>query len=398
MIIRDITDRKTWERDLLVAKEKAEESDRLKSAFLANMSHEIRTPMNGILGFLDLLSSEDIDAKSRQKYMHVVNLSGQRLLDTINDIIEISKIEAGEQEVKNSAVDISEMMKYHLDFFQLQAKQKGIDLFVPERILFRKTFIETDKNKLDSILTNLIKNAIKFTVNGSIELGNYIENDSLVFYVKDTGCGIPKGKIEAVFERFIQADTSITRSHEGSGLGLTIAKAYVHLLGGKIWVESEVDKGSTFYFSIPYKSNLGKKRISDAQEVLSDEYSKETIILVAEDDATSFQYLEVVLKKKNITLFRAVNGKEAILIFKQNPDISLILMDIKMPGMDGFEATKEIRKLNKKVPIIAQTAYALSGDEEKARKAGCNDYIAKPIRSAELFILLDKYLIPSVSG
>jgi CheY-like chemotaxis protein len=325
--------------------------------------------------------------------MHVVNLSGQRLLDTINDIIEISKIEAGEQEVKNSAVDISEMMKYHLDFFQLQAKQKGIDLFISETITSDEAFAETDKNKLDSIFTNLIKNAIKFTTKGSIELGNYIENGSLVFYVKDTGCGISAEKMEVVFERFVQGDLSLTRSYEGSGLGLTIAKAYVHLLGGKIWVESEVDKGSTFYFSIPYKSKLGKNRISDAQDVLSDEYSKETIILVAEDDATSFQYLEVVLKKKNITPFRAVNGKEAILIFKQNPDISLILMDIKMPGMDGFEATKEIRKLNKKVPIIAQTAYALSGDEEKARKAGCNDYITKPIRSAELFVLLDKYLM-----
>jgi len=392
MIIRDISERKKWEEDLLIAKEKAEESDRLKTAFLANMSHEIRTPMNGILGFLDLLNSKGLDENSRQQYMHVINLSGQRLLDTINDIIEISKIEAGDQEVKNDVVDISEIMQYHVDFFQLQAKQKGISLSIAEQISPDQSLIETDKNKLESILTNLVKNALKFTKQGTIQLGNYIEKNSLVFYVKDTGCGIPTNKIEAVFERFVQAETGLTRSYEGSGLGLAIAKAYVNIMGGNIWVNSVVDKGSTFYFSIPYQLSSAINHVNDDKKEIPDKYLKEKTILVAEDDDPSYQYLEVILKQKNIRLIRAKNGKEAIQFLKLHPEISLILMDIKMPEMDGLEATREIRKFNKTIPVIAQTAYALSGDEEKSFKAGCTNYITKPIKSSELSKLLDQYL------
>lgn len=393
MIIRDISERKKWEEDLLIAKERAEESDRLKSSFLANMSHEIRTPMNGILGFLDVLSTEELDDQSRHEYMEVVNISGQRLLDTINDIIEISKIEAGEQELRKSVVDITETIKYHVNFFKLQAKQKGVELFCTERYSSPKMLVETDKNKLGSILTNLIKNAIKFTAEGTIELGYHVENESLVFFVKDTGCGIPADKFESVFERFVQADMSMSRPYEGSGLGLTIAKAHVNMLGGKIWLESEIGKGSTFYFSIPYKSDH-EETIRAVEQIKSPhEYPGEITILIAEDDDTSYRYLEVILKKRNVTLIRVLNGSEAIRVFKENPDISAILMDIKMAGMDGIEATREIRKFDKKVPIIAQSAYVFSDDEEMARQAGCSDYIAKPIKSTELFSILNKYLI-----
>lgn len=392
MIVRDISERKKWEEDLLVAKEKAEESDRLKTAFLANMSHEIRTPMNGILGFLDLLKSKDLDENSRQQYIHLVNISGQRLLDTINDIIEISKIEAGEQEVKNAVVDISELMKYHVDFFQLQAKQKGIELFIEQQIPAEKSLVETDKNKLESILTNLVKNALKFTAQGTIQLGNYVDDETLVFYVKDTGCGIPEEKIEAIFERFIQGDISLTRPYEGSGLGLTLAKTNVGLLGGKIWVESEVGKGSTFYFSIPYKSKIEKNVVSDNQKELNNAYKIEKKILVAEDDDISFEFLKIILNRKNITLLRAVNGKEVIEIFEQNPDISLILMDVKMPEKDGIEATREIRNFNKTIPIIAQTAFAFAGDKDLIIQSGCNDYVSKPINSKDLLTVLEKYL------
>ena len=393
MIIRDISERKKWEQDLLIAKEKAEESDRLKTAFLANMSHEIRTPMNGILGFLYLLNSKDLDDSSRQQYTNVVNVSGQRLLNTINDIIEISKIEAGEQEIKNSIFNISEIMQYHIDFFQLQAKQKGITLSIAEQISPELSFVETDKYKLESNLTNLVKNALKFTSQGTIKLGNYLENGSLVFYVKDTGCGIPPNKIETIFERFMQVETGLARSHEGSGLGLTIAKGYVNILGGNIWLQSEVGKGSTFYFSIPYKSSsIENYPFPEEEKEIPDQYVKENTILIAEDDDLSYQYLEVILKQKNIRLFRAKNGLEAIQLLKQNPDISLILMDIKMPEMDGLEATREIRKFNKKIPVIAQTAYALSGDKENSIQAGCNGYLTKPIQPTELFSILDNYL------
>ncbi len=393
MIIRDITERKRWEKDLVVAKEKAEISDRLKSAFLANMSHEIRTPMNGIIGFLGLLKSKDLDEKSKREYIDLVNKSGQRLLDTINDIIEISKIEAGEQEVKSSAVDINEIMRFHVDFFLPQAKKKGIELIIAEQIPRHKALIETDKNKLNSVLSNLVRNAIKFTAQGGIQLGNFFKNDALHFYVKDTGCGIPEDKLALVFERFMQADPSTTRAYEGSGLGLTIAKAYVNLLGGKIWVESKINEGSTFYFSIPYKSLSDKYHVPVDQISIPQGYSSKMTILIAEDDDTSFQYLKIVLKKRNITPIRAVNGKEAVRLFMQRPDISLILMDIKMPVMDGLEATREIRAFNKTVPIIAQTAFALSGDEERTKYAGCNDYLSKPIKPVDLFEVLDKYLM-----
>jgi PAS domain S-box-containing protein len=392
MIIRDITERKIWEQELLIAKEKAEENDRLKSAFLANMSHEIRTPMNGILGFLNLMDSNDLGDTERTNYIRLVNLSGQRLLDTINDIIEISKIEAGEQKVKVAQTDISEIMDYHATFFKLQANQKGIELSVAEQISKEKSLVETDKNKVESILSNLVKNAIKFTEEGSIRLGNYIKDDWLVFYVKDTGRGIPAEKIDSVFERFVQADTRLTRAHEGSGLGLTISKAYVRLLGGEIWVESEAGKGSTFYFSIPYKFEHGKTASLESQNMQHDTYLKEPTVLIAEDDDASFQYLNILLKKKNIKTLRAINGMEAIQIFQENPGISLILMDVKMREMDGIEATMEIRKHNKKIPIIAQTAYAFSQDEEKVKKAGCNDFISKPIKSSALYSVLEKYL------
>ncbi|MDD4193468.1 MAG: PAS domain S-box protein, partial [Mangrovibacterium sp.] len=237
---------------LIAAKEKAEESDRLQSAFLANMSHEIRTPMNGILGFLELLGEPDLEEESKKEYIEIVNKSGQRLLDTINDIIEISKIEAGESKVVYADVNVEDVMKFHHGFFLPQAAGKGLRMAIPKQVTGAQALIRTDRHKLDGILTNLIKNAIKFTQEGFIELGNYIEKDWLVFYVKDSGRGISKDRFEAIFGRFVQTDQNLTRAYEGSGLGLSITKAHVKALGGEISVESEPGKGSTFMFSIPY--------------------------------------------------------------------------------------------------------------------------------------------------
>jgi PAS domain S-box-containing protein len=250
---KDITQQKMVEEGLIKAKEKAEESDRLKSAFLANMSHEIRTPMNGILGFLELLREPDLSEENKNNYLNIVSKSGERLLDTINDIIEVSKIEAGEMQVHISSVNIHELMAYYHGFFKQMTDRKGLRFEVSNQLPAEFSTFGTDRNKLESIITNLLKNAIKFTSSGSIEFGNHTSGGELLFYVRDTGIGIHADRVDSIFGRFIQADQSNTRPHEGSGLGLSIAKAYTDMLGGNIWVESEIGKGSTFYFSLPAK-------------------------------------------------------------------------------------------------------------------------------------------------
>jgi len=376
---------------LIAAKEKAEESDRLQSAFLANMSHEIRTPMNGILGFLELLNEADLEEESKKEYIEIVNKSGHRLLDTINDIIEISKIEAGESKVVYSDVNVEDVMKFHHDFFLPQAAENGLELIISKQVTGTQALIRTDRHKLDGILTNLIKNALKFTQQGHIELGNYLEKEWLVFYVKDSGRGISSDRFEAIFERFVQADQNLTRAHEGSGLGLSITKAHVKALGGKISVESEPDKGSTFIFKIPYMSVREQKETEASQASVPGVSYKGITLLIAEDDESSYLYLKIILEKENFVLIHTVDGEETIEAVRNNPGISLVLMDIKMPGMDGLEATAEIRKFNKTIPIIAQTAYALSDDDEKAKEAGCNDYISKPINRSKLIELIEKY-------
>lgn len=250
---KDITKQKMVEAGLIKAKEKAEESDRLKSAFLANMSHEIRTPMNGILGFLELLREPDLSEENKNDYLNIVTKSGERLLDTINDIIEVSKIEAGEMQAHISPVNIPELMAYYHGFFRQMTDRKGLKFEVSNNLPSEFSAFGTDRNKLESIITNLLKNAIKFTCSGSIEFGNLSADGDVVFFVRDTGIGIHPERIDSIFGRFIQADQSNTRPHEGSGLGLSIVKAYIDMLGGKIWVESEIGKGSTFYFSLPSK-------------------------------------------------------------------------------------------------------------------------------------------------
>jgi len=383
-------------QELVAAKEKAVESDRLKSAFLMNMSHEIRTPMNGILGFLELLNEPELEEETRKSYNALVTKSSQRLLETINDILEISKIEAGVQEVSFQEINTAEVMQFHHDFFSKQASEKGLTLKIREQITGSDAQMRTDKYKLDGILTNLIKNAIKFTFKGGIEIGNYLEGNNLVFYVKDSGNGIPPERIEAVFDRFVQADIKLTRAHEGSGLGLSIVKAYVEAVNGNIKVRSRVGKGSTFYVSIPYMSVTVKPETSGINNYVPDAPLSNLTILVAEDDETSYLLLKSMLIREGITLIHTVNGKDTIMVLQKNPDISLVLMDIKMPVMNGLEAASLIRKFNKTIPIIAQTAYAYTGDSLKAKEAGCNDFISKPINRVELIRLIHQYTKDSV--
>ena len=377
-------------QDLISAKERAEESDRLKTAFLSNISHEIRTPMNGILGFLDLLRDPDLDEEQKERFMEIVNSSSQRMLDTINDIVELSKIESGQSEINYSQVDIPEIMRFYFNLFDEQARKKGITLLMKNRFRGEHAFIETDKYKLGSIINNLLNNAIKFTHKGSIEFGNYSEDGSVVFFVKDTGIGIPENRHSAIFERFVQADLSITRPYEGSGLGLSIVKAYADALKGRVWLESEPGSGSTFFFSVPCGNPTeSKKEVTDVDDSSDEKGGK--VVLIAEDDDIGFQFLNTVLKRAGFSVIRCKSGPDTIQKVKHNPNIVLILMDIRMPGMNGLEATKVIREFNREIPIIAQTALAFADDRIMAIEAGCNDYISKPILSDKLLSLIRKY-------
>ena len=387
--------RKKQEEDLKAALEKAKESDRLKSAFLANMSHEIRTPMNGIIGFVNLLSNTGLSNLERKKYEAAITQSSERLLNTINDLIDISKIEAGQMKVSKTETSINKLFDELYNFFKPEAVSKGLALYSLPTLSDKEAVIFTDENKLHGILTNLIKNAMKFTKTGSISFGYLLKGKSIQFYVKDTGIGIPEKRQKAIFNRFEQVDTSYTRPYEGSGLGLAIVKAYVEMLGGKIWLHSEENKGSTFNFTLPYDTKIPKKTDKTFRKTDTSHQKLNTqnmTLLIVEDDETSYYFLETILKNQFRKIYYARSGKEAIEITKNHPDLNLILMDIKIPEMDGYEATRRIRKFNKKVIIIAQTAFALAGDKEKALEAGCDGYISKPIKKEKLIRMIEKLL------
>ncbi|WP_291099401.1 MULTISPECIES: hybrid sensor histidine kinase/response regulator [unclassified Flavobacterium] len=384
--------------ELVIAKDHAEQSDRLKSAFLANMSHEIRTPMNGILGFAELLKEPNLTGEEQQEYIEIIEKSGVRMLNIINDIVDISKIEAGLMEVNLTESNGNEQIEYIYTFFKPEVEGKGMQFSYRHGMLSSESIIKTDREKLYAILTNLIKNAIKYTNKGAIEFGyDYVVEmhgrASLQFFVKDTGIGIPKDRQGAIFERFIQADISDKHSYQGAGLGLSISKAYVEMLGGRIWVESEEGKGSTFYFTIPYNTEPEEKNVVGKVVPAQDEENqiKDLKILIAEDDEASEMLISITFKEFSKEILKARNGFEAVEVCRNNPDTDLILMDIQMPVMNGHEATRQIRQFNKDIVIIAQTAFGLSGDREKAIAAGCNDYIAKPINRAELLALIQKH-------
>lgn len=391
--IQDITKIKEAENKLKKAKEKAQESDRLKSAFLANMSHEIRTPMNGIMGFLDLLKTTDLNLSEREQYIDIIQASGNRLLNTINDIIEISKIEAGENIYNPESKNLIAVCKHFIDFFERETRNKNLNLVFENGLNCEEYQITTDFNKLESIISNLIKNAIKFTSSGEIKLGVKHKNNKILFHVSDTGMGIPANRIDAIFDRFIQANLSITRGYEGSGLGLSICKAYSKMLKGEIWVESTEDIGSTFFFTVTPEE--GSKTVDKLKTITKQSFNlhNSNTIIIAEDDDVSFLLMESYLKGQNLKILRAFDGTEVLDLLQKNDEVTAILMDIKMPNLDGLETTRLVRQLyGYKLPVIAQTAFALPHDRDLALESGCNDFITKPISKAKFVSILDKYL------
>jgi PAS domain S-box-containing protein len=406
----DITERIHAEKELIKAKEKAEESDNLKTAFLNNVSHEIRTPFNGILGFLSLLQEDGVTTRERDEYISIINASAYRLLNTINDIVEIAQIQAGQIRLSISETNIRKLTGEVYNHFKNNVESKGLKFFFNSDLPYTLENIHTDGVKLNTILSILIGNAMKFTETGSIVFGICLVDQvaevdqvagthgrmSLQFSVKDTGIGIPYSLQSKIFERFVQADSSNTRPFEGSGLGLSIAKAYVEMLGGRIWVESEEGKGSIFYFTIPYDAEQTGNNVGDTVSVNGKENQDNTEgpglnVLIAEDAEESATLLSIVVKPYSKKVLKVRTGAETVDACRNHPDIDLVLMDIKMPDMDGYEATMQIRKFNTHVIIIAQTAYALVGDRDKAIGAGCNDYISKPFNKYQFRELIQKY-------
>ena len=385
--------RKKIVENLKIALKKATESDRLKTAFLHNISHEIRTPMNGILGFTDLLKNPELTDTKQQKYIDIIRKSSKRLLSTLNDLMDISKLETGQINLNTSAININEELFNLYEFYKPEVVNKGIKLSINLERKNEDLVIESDRPKFDAVVTNLLKNAIKYSNQGNIIFGYSIKNKVIEFFVSDTGIGIPKNRQKAIFDRFVQADIEDKNVYEGSGLGLSISKSYIEMMGGKIWVNSKEGSGSTFYFTLPLiKETIEKPKPQIDNSNLSDlALSKKINVLIAEDDDYAFQYLNIILEGYFNTVYRATTGLQAIKICENHPELDLILMDIKMPIMNGYEATKSIRKFNKNIIIIAQTAYALMGNKEEAHTAGCNEYISKPIKKTKLIKYLKKY-------
>jgi hypothetical protein len=397
-IRENVTEKKKMIEELVAAKEKAEESDRMKSSFLANMSHEIRTPMNGILGFAGLLKDQNLSGDEIKIYVDIIQESGQRMLNTINDLIVISKIESGTLEIKKSEFNINKLLDYFYQFFKPETDRKGLELRMNKTLTDDDAVILSDKEKLEAILSNLIKNAVKYTDSGLIELGYNLVDGDFQFYVKDTGIGIDEEQHAAIFDRFVQVDTSLSRPYEGVGLGLSIAKGYIKLMGGDIWLESRKGSGTLFYFSLPRTEPVKvvssiKKPESVTKENHSDKDDsmlKQLSVLVAEDDEVGRSYLNQLLSGKCGELVFAVNGKDAVEKYRESKKFDVVLMDIKMPVMDGYTAAIKIKEFDHNAFIIAQTAYALEGDREKALAAGCDGYLAKPINKYQLFDYLLK--------
>jgi PAS domain S-box-containing protein len=390
---RDITERKLAEKELIIAKDKAEESDRLKTAFLHNVSHEIRTPLNAIVGFSGFLNDPDLPSEKCKHFTDIIIQSSDQLLSIITDIISIASIEAGQEKIQENEINVNLICKLMNEQFFPKIPDKSVTLSMKIFLPDNEAIIITDATKLTQILTNLIGNALKFTQRGFVNFGYTIKDNQLEFYVEDSGIGISLDMQNVIFNRFRQVETTDSRKFGGSGLGLSISKAYAEMLGGKMWLTSELNKGSVFYFTIPYKK-VNQKKLPDFASINEPgfEFKKPKTLLIAEDEDSNYMLLEEFLSNVGMNIIRAVNGIEAVELCKINPQIDLVLMDIKMPEMNGYEATIRIKEFKPDLPIIAQTAYSTEIDKNKAFACGCSDFISKPLKRELLLSMINDLL------
>ena len=382
---------------LKCAENRAEESDKLKDAFLANMSHEIRTPMNAILGFAELLSDDDISTEIRDEYIGIIRDNGKSLLTILDDIMDTAKLESQQIEINKSDCQVNVTLNELLVAFNdnvVRDPDKILDLKLTTPANSQNNVIKTDAYRLKQILFNLISNAIKFTEKGVIEFGYRILNDvnKIQFFVKDTGVGISAEDLDSVFNRFNHVMTGGYQSRRGAGLGLAICKSLAELLEGEMSVESAQGKGSTFYLTIPYEI-ADYVDVNEAKKGPSASYNwQDKKIMVGEDEESNYRYLKYSLEITGVKLTRAHNGMQAIEMFKKANDLDLILMDIHLPVMNGYDATQVIKEINPNIPIIAQTAFAMPGEREKSREPGCDGYLSKPIARKALLSLIDELI------
>jgi signal transduction histidine kinase len=395
--IRDITEQEKFKREITRLKEKTEESNIEKNVFLSNISHEIRTPLNSIIGFSELLNIGNLDAKTRTEYFKIIINQGRQLQKLVDDISELSKYKAGALKINKSPCNFNLLLNELLIRVNQQKKQLNkenveIKINLPDN---EEIIGYTDSGRITQVLSNLTNTSIYFTDRGYIEIGYYkTEDNKLEFYVKDTGIGFTREEQKYMFDKLLQAQDTIIRKFEGLGLSLTISRGLVKLMGGRIWVESEPASGSTFYFQIPFEELPHADSAEEVDDVSAiKQYKwKDKLILVVEDDEVNYKFLEAVLHNAEAQVIKADNGYQAVDLCKSINKIDLILMDLKLPDISGFEATRQIRKFNRTIPIIAQTALVLENEKDKCINAGCNDQITKPIEIEKLLKKVNKYL------
>jgi len=372
------------------AEQKARESDTLKTSFLQNISHEIRTPMNSIVGFSELLKDKNISETEKSQYLELISKSSDQLLNIVNEVLDISLIETGNITVNKTSLHLNDLMDELYISYRIAIKDL-IGFSVDKGLSDSSSLILADIVKVRQVLANLLSNAAKFTDKGNIRFGYRLVNNELEFFVEDSGIGIDPEFHDRIFERFLKVGKENIRLYEGVGLGLAICKGNIDLLKGRIWLESEAGKGSKFFFTIPYEAVNDEKPIRIKKNVIKNQFDNITI-LVAEDDEINYLYIKEIFKNSGAEIFHAVNGRQAVEICKDNDRISIVLIDIKMPVMNGYEAIKKIREIRPDLPIIAQTAFALSNEMLKAFNAGSNDYICKPFRKDQLLSIVTKNL------